>query len=343
MAFASSLIPTARLVGLRVRPPADPILLAGALTVGSLALVWGIAGWLAFHWAEIRLAILAGAAVLTLGIAGLGGLVWRAERRAVREREALQVTRLRLEEARRARSDFLANASHELRTPLNAVIGYADLLAAGIAGPLTDKQAGYVATIGDSGRHLLDIVADLLNLAKLEAGSVELDETTAEPSRLVDDCARLVAERVAAGGLDLTVACPADLPAIRVDAPRVTQVLLNLLSNAAKFTEPGGRIALTGRRTATGGVAFAVSDTGRGMSKGEIERALEPFGQRDSALARRHAGAGLGLPLAQRLTELHGGTLRIDSAKGRGTTVTLDLPPARSLAQTLTPSAAAQA
>ncbi|MBV8165649.1 MAG: HAMP domain-containing histidine kinase [Alphaproteobacteria bacterium] len=312
--------------------PAAPTQLGAALTWGSLAILWGLAGWLALHWVQLQLAILVGASVLSLGIASLGALLARVQRQAAADRQALNQARLCLEEARRAKSDFFANASHELRTPLNAVIGYADLLATGIGGALTERQAGYVATIGRSGRHLLDIVSDLLNLATLEAGGVELDETTAQPSRLADDCARLVAERVAANGLDLTVACPADLPAIRVDAPRVTQVLLNLLSNATKFTEPGGHIALTGRRTPTGGVAFEVSDTGRGMSAGEIERALEPFGQRDSALARHHAGAGLGLPLARRLTELHGGTLRIDSAKGRGTTVTLALPPARSLA-----------
>jgi two-component system cell cycle sensor histidine kinase PleC len=108
-------------------------------------------------------------------------------------------------------------------------------------------------------------------------------------------------------------------------------VLLNLLSNAIKFTEPGGRIALAGRRMPTGGVAFAVSDTGVGMTESEIEHALEPFGQAGDSLARRHEGAGLGLPLARRLTELHGGTLQIDSAKGRGTTVTLVLPAARSV------------
>jgi signal transduction histidine kinase len=342
MALAFPLIPTARfsgrlsgrLAGVRARLRwTEPGLLAGILVVAMLALLWGLVGWLALRQPDASITAIAGlgAGVLNLGVGGLGLLLWREQRRGARDRRALYQARLRADEARRAKSDFLANTGHELRTPLNAVIGYADLLTTGIGGPLTERQAGYVATIHRSGRHLLDIVTDLLNLAKLEAGGVELDETTAEPRRLVDDCARLVAERVAAGGLDLTVACPDDLPAIRVDAPRVTQVLLNLLSNATKFTEPGGRVALTGGRTPTGGITFAVSDTGRGMTEGEIERALEPFGRADGSLARSHEGPGLGLPMARRLTELHGGTLRIDSATGRGTTVTLALPPARTL------------
>jgi signal transduction histidine kinase len=246
-----------------------------------------------------------------------------------RRRRALDHALLRAEEASRAKTEFLANTSHELRTPLNAVIGYADLLTSGIAGPLAPKQADYVGCIHQSGQHLLEIISDILDLAKVEAGRLELHDGIAAPREIAESCATLMTERIEISGLRLAIDCAAGLPQIRVDATRLKQALVNLLSNAAKFTPRGGLIGLVIRRTAPGGIAFTVSDTGPGMTADEIARALETFGQVDSGLERRHDGAGLGLPLARRLTELHGGTLDIDSAKGRGTTVIITLPPAR--------------
>jgi signal transduction histidine kinase len=251
----------------------------------------------------------------------------------MQRRRALDVALMRAEDASRAKSEFLANTSHELRTPLNAVIGYADLLASGIAGPLAPKQADYVGFIHQSGQHLLQIISDILDLAKVEAGGLELHDDVATPRALVESCVSLVAERIEIGGLRLAVDCPAGLPRIRVDPARLKQALVNLLANAAKFTARGGLIGLAVRRTAPGGIAFTVSDTGPGMTKAEIARAFETFGQVDGSLERRHDGTGLGLPLARRLTELHGGTLDIDSAKGRGTAVIITLPPARVAAE----------
>jgi signal transduction histidine kinase len=242
-------------------------------------------------------------------------------------RRALDQALLRAGEASRAKSEFLANTSHELRTPLNAVIGYADLLSSGLAGPLDTKQADYVGIIHQSGQHLLHIICDILDLAKVETGRLDLQLERVMPREVVDSSATLVADRVTAGRLRLAIDCSTELPALQADATRLKQILVNLLSNAAKFTPRGGLIGLAVRRTPAGGVAFLVSDSGPGMTAAEIARALEMFGQVDGGLERRHDGTGLGLPLARRLTELHGGTLAIDSVKGRGTTVTVTLPP----------------
>jgi signal transduction histidine kinase len=247
----------------------------------------------------------------------------------LQHRQTLDHALRRAEAASRAKSEFLANTGHELRTPLNAVIGYADLLASGIAGPLAPKQADYVDIIHGSGKHLLQVINDILDLATAETGAIELREEAVAPRAVVERCASLMVERIEAGGLTLAVdhtGAPAEICA---DPTRLKQILIHLLSNAVKFTPRGGLIGLTARRTVGGGVAFAVSDSGPGMTEDEIARALETFGQIDGGLARRHPGAGLGLSLARRLAERHDGTLAIDSAKGRGTTVTVALPASR--------------
>ncbi|MEJ0072182.1 MAG: ATP-binding protein [Pseudomonadota bacterium] len=221
-------------------------------------------------------------------------------------RQTLDQALRRAEAASRAKSEFLANTGHELRTPLNAVIGYADLLASGIAGPLAAKQADYIDIIHGSGRHLLEIINDILDLATAETGRIDLREEAVAPRAVVERCASLMTRRIETGGLTLAVdhaGAPAEICA---DPMRLKQILLNLLSNAVKFTPRGGLIGLTARRTGGGGVAFTVSDSGPGMTEDEITRALETFGQVDGGLARRHQGTGLGLTLARRLTERHG-------------------------------------
>ena len=255
-----------------------------------------------------------------------------------RRRRALDQALIRASEASRAKSEFLANTSHELRTPLNAVIGYAELLSSGLAGPLDRKQADYIDIIRQSGTHLLRIINDILDLAKVEAGRLELSTEVVAPRAVVDSAATLVADRIQTGKLRLAIDCSPDLPKLQADATRLKQILVNLLSNAAKFTPRGGLIGLAARRTEAGGIAFTVSDSGPGMTGAEIARALEMFGQVDGGLERRHDGTGLGLPLARRLTELHGGTLAIDSIKGRGTTVCVTLP-ASCIAAETTPAA----
>jgi len=253
----------------------------------------------------------------------------------------LQEAKTAAETANVVKSQFLANVSHELRTPLNAIIGFAELLELGIAGPLLPKQVENLRIIRQSGDHLHNIINDILDLAKVEAGKLELrDEGGVDPRRIIDGCVQLIKERVREGGLVLSVETEPDLPLLVADSTRLKQILLNLLSNAVKFTDRGGSIVVSGSRTESGGVAFQIRDTGAGMSEPEIEIALQPFGQIDGGLARRHEGTGLGLPLARRLAELHGGSLRVDSWKGRGTHVTVVLPPERVLAAAAAPAAA---
>jgi PAS domain S-box-containing protein len=223
--------------------------------------------------------------------------------------------------ANRAKSQFLANMSHELRTPLNAILGFSEALALGHFGPLSDRQRGYVRDINGAGQHLLSLIGDLLDIAKLEAGGLALHEEEVDLRRLVEEGMRLVGEQADQAGLKLRSQLPADLPRLRGDSIRLKQVLINLLSNAIKYTPAGGEIVTGIELREGGGVAITVADTGIGMTEGEIAIALEPFRQVDNEFNRRHSGTGLGLPLVKSLVELHGGKLEVASEPGRGTRV----------------------
>jgi len=217
--------------------------------------------------------------------------------------------------------------SHELCTPLNAILGFSEMLERGTAGPLDPRQQEYVGYIRQGGVHLLEIINEILDLAKIDAGKFELDEDIGLDVRpLADSCAALLGGRAAAGSVSLAIEIEDGVPLLVADSTRLKQTLLNLLGNAIKFTDPGGAVVLAVRRADDGGVEFIVRDTGWGMTPDEIEVAVEPFGQVEGGLARRREGTGLGLPLARRLTELHGGSFRIDSEKGRGTRVVVALP-----------------
>jgi signal transduction histidine kinase len=239
------------------------------------------------------------------------------------------------EAANVAKSQFLANMSHELRTPLNAIIGFSEALELGMAGPLQPKQAEYIADVQNSGRHLLNVINDILDLAKVDAGKFELrEEDDVDPCHVVETCIALLQPRADAGAVQLSVELRDHPPPLLVaDPTRLKQILLNLLSNAVKFTDHGGFVAVVVRRSSHGDVIFEVHDTGLGMTTDEIEIALQPFGQVEADHTRRYEGTGLGLPLARRLTELHGGSLHIESKKGGGTTVTVTLPAIRTLAR----------
>jgi signal transduction histidine kinase len=241
----------------------------------------------------------------------------------------LDRARLAAEESSRVKSQFMAHMSHELRTPLNAIIGFSEMIRDAVMGPINTRYRDYAVDIHKSGAHLLRLINDVLDLSKVEAGRLDLHEETVSLAGLVDDCQRLVTDRLTAGELKLSIELPPDLPAIRGDAQRLKQVLLNLLSNAVKFTPRGGCILLSAAMTAEGGIALAIRDTGIGMAPDEIPLALEPFRQLDGAFNRRFEGTGLGLPLARRLAEMHGGQLQIASATGEGTTATLILPASR--------------
>ena len=237
------------------------------------------------------------------------------------------------EAANVAKSQFLANMSHELRTPLNAIIGFSEALELGMAGPLQPRQSEYAGLIHQSGEHLHTVINDILDLAKVDAGKLDLhEESPIDPRGIVDGCVTLMKSHAVAGSLTLSTEIDDHLPSLRADPTRLKQILLNLVSNAVKFTGPGGTVSVAVRCSDEGGVLFEVRDTGPGMTPGEIQTALEPFGQVDAGHARRYEGTGLGLPLAQRLAELHGGSLTVASVKGVGTTVTVILPPQRTVA-----------
>ena len=246
-----------------------------------------------------------------------------------RAEDALLAAKEAAEFANRAKSEFLANMSHELRTPLNAVIGFSELLLSKHVGEVNDKQEEYLSDIRGSGRHLLSLINDILDLSKIEAGKVELHEENFAPEEVSEIATRLVKERVREARLNLSAEVQQSMPELRADKRMLKQILLNLLSNSIKFTEPGGNVSLTVRVADGGGMAFKVADTGIGMTEIEIETAMSVFGQVEGSLSRSHDGTGLGLPLVRSLAELHGGSMRIESTPGQGTAVHVWFPPNR--------------
>jgi signal transduction histidine kinase len=265
--------------------------------------------------------------------AELDGVRGALEQRVADRTSALLDAWRAAESSVRAKSDFLANMSHELRTPLNAILGFSGMMKAQMFGALGHpKYIEYVEDIHSSGEHLLGIINDILDVAAIEAGKVSLQEDTIIPAEVGAACLRLVRPRAQRGNVRLTETISHDLPPVRADERRLRQILLNLLSNAIKFTAPRGTVHLFMRNEPDGGLVIGVSDSGIGMTADEIAKAMTPFGQVESGLARNHEGTGLGLPLTQGLVALHGGRLEITSEPGQGTTVQVWLPPSRILA-----------
>ncbi|MGE0733994.1 MAG: sensor histidine kinase [Alphaproteobacteria bacterium] len=235
----------------------------------------------------------------------------------------------RIGEESATKSEFIANMSHELRTPLNAIIGFSEMMTLEKLGPIgSPRYKEYAGHIKEGGEHLLHVINDILNLSKIEAGKMELDESWASLNDIVATCVRLVEARAERNRVRL-IDNVESLPAIRVDVVKLRQVLLNLLSNAVNFTPEGGEIRISAGRDLDDNVFIVVADTGIGIAPADMGRVLEPFGQVENAFTRSRGGTGLGLPLAKKLVELHDGTLTLESVLNRGTTVTVRLPGTR--------------
>jgi len=274
-----------------------------------------------WFWAEV-----AAAAIYWEGERG-GVVVLRDVSDQITAEEELIRSKEEAELANRAKTEFLANISHELRTPLNAIIGFSDLMQREMLGPLGNAQyASYIRDIHQSGTHLHDVINDILDLSKIEAGQMELQEKPVDIRRSIERCIRIVAARADENGLKLISKLPDTLPFVIADERKIKQIMINLISNAVKFTEAGGTITVEAEAGADIGVTIRVTDTGIGIAPENILKVFRPFEQVDSSLSRSHEGTGLGLPLTRSLVELHGGTLDLESQLGIGTTVIVRLP-----------------
>ncbi|MGH7054105.1 MAG: ATP-binding protein, partial [Stellaceae bacterium] len=239
--------------------------------------------------------------------------------------EAERTARQTAEEANQTKNVFLANMSHELRTPLNAIIGFSEMIALTVKGPLPEIYRHYGEIVCASGRHLLSIISDMLDIAKLNAGKTELNLEPVDVTATIMEAVSMISEKAENARVHITLALAARCPEIEADELRLRQVLLNLLSNAIKFTPAGGRVEVS-TAICTSDLRIAVSDTGIGMAPEDIPRALEPFTQVGNNGGAARAGTGLGLPISKSLIVLHGGRFDIVSAPTRGTTVTISLP-----------------
>ena len=335
-----------------------------ALAAAALLLLILSAAWIFYHahTASLRerdvFALVVIFAAIAAGLAGFGvaELLLRAtfenqakDRTAalsagnqqLRERVAeLQAAKVQAEAASKAKSDFLANMSHELRTPLNAIIGFSDLMKSQTLGPIGNRTyVDYAADINFSGTHLLEIINDILDVVRHESGKMELKEEIVDVEAVIDEARRLVAPQAQQGEVELTWQAPtAALPPLLCDRVRLRQMLLNILSNAVKFTGPGGSIEIT--TELADGLQLIVKDSGVGIKPEDLARIMTPFGQVDSVYARHHQGTGLGLPLTKALIERHGGRLSLISVPDVGTTVRLSFPAERVAHSTVGPDLA---
>jgi len=244
----------------------------------------------------------------------------------------LHDAKAKAEQASLAKTEFLANMSHELRTPLNSIIGFSQMLEAETFGSLgNDINKEYVEIIHNSGSHLCKIIGDILDLSKIEAGEEKLEEENVEIHQVVSECIEMMRDRAAKKRLSLPVVIQPELPAVLADRLKVKQMLLNLQSNAIKFTSDGGEVRTEVLMDEQRSIQLRVHDTGIGISPKDQKTVLEPFGQAGDTYTRSHDGTGLGLALVKSQIELHGGTIKLESELGKGTTVTLLFPPERTL------------
>jgi PAS domain S-box-containing protein len=251
----------------------------------------------------------------------------RSSEKLAKLAEDLEREKRLAEQASEAKSAFLANMSHELRTPLNAIIGFSEMIHGEVLGSAENRQyVEYAGAIRDSGQHLLELINDILDLSRVEAGQLVLHEEPIHVQTVIAKCVEIIKPRAEQRCVNFRVYCAPKLPALLCDRRRLVQILLNLLSNGLKFTPAGGTLTVAASLDGEGNFEIVVSDTGIGIAQADQAKVMELFGQVDSAYVRKHDGAGLGLPLTKRLVEEHGGTLLLTSEIGDGTTVTARFP-----------------
>lgn len=260
---------------------------------------------------------------------GIGGIETDITERVTVEK-AYRKARDDAEMANRSKSAFLANMSHELRTPLNSIIGFSDSLLAGTLGNIENPlHREYLAIIRTGGEHLLQLINDILDLSRIEAGKLQLDESTIDLVPVCNEVIRLTAEQAGSEGLYIDADLPKDLPKLYADERQLKQVLINLLSNAIKFTEPGGRVIISAKHLNDGRLEIRISDTGVGIDAENLKLVQQPFVQVADAMTRKHRGSGLGLAIVNSIILMHGGAFTLESQPGIGTSAIITMPAAR--------------
>jgi signal transduction histidine kinase len=310
------------------------ILNASGTKVGKLAIFVDVSKRHAVFKKLMLILFIIGISIAISVVFGFIHIVSRVDNEISSHERALEKAKEFAEAANHSKSRFFANMSHELRTPLNAIIGFSDVLRGDAIGPLSvERCKEYSNNIYTSGRHLLDLINDILDLSKLEESATTLDASTVNLQNVIETTFNLIQQKADAGRVKLEANIEDNLPFLFADPRRIKQILINLVSNSVKFTKPGGTVSVYLKTGVENSIIMSVVDTGIGMSEEDLKMAFTVFGQVNGDIAKQHEGTGLGLPLAKSLIELHGGVIGVKSQLGEGTTIEITFPANRSIPQ----------